>query len=138
MAGTAKVIRSLRCSPAQRSPSSSMMPPSMRWPGTSLNTLTLSTDACGRMIRLTVCTVQETKRKAAQSLRDGDRAQALMAYDEADGKLAAAMSAAPSAELGEEQQIINELRARTDAFDDQYAAKLARSEHSRKSGKRGR
>ena len=49
-----------------------------------------------------------------------------------------AMSSAPSGELGEEQQIIDELRARTNAFDDQYAAKLARSEHSRKSGKRGR
>ena len=82
--------------------------------------------------------VQETKRKAAQALRDGDRDQALLAFDEADGKLAAAMSAAPSAELDDEQQVINELRGRTDAFDDQYVAKLARSEHSRKSGKRGR
>jgi len=82
--------------------------------------------------------VQETKRKAAQALRDGDRDQALLAFDEADGKLASAMSAAPSAELDMEQQVINELRDRTEVFDDEYVAKLARSEHSRKSRKRGR
>lgn len=81
--------------------------------------------------------VQETKRKAAQALRDGDRAEALLAFDEADGKLAEVMSAAPSAELDMEQQVINELRDRTEVFDDEYVAKLARSEHSRKSGKRG-
>ncbi len=81
--------------------------------------------------------VQDSKRRAADALREGDRAAAKRAYDAAGSELDELLLHSPSPELAEERDIIAELRMRTDA-DERWAAKYSRMDASRKSRKRGR
>ena len=78
--------------------------------------------------------VQDAKRRASEALRDGDAGAAAQAC-----RLAAAMipAAAPT-ELADERAILGELAARAGAGETAWAAKFARAEHARKSGRRGR
>jgi Ca-activated chloride channel family protein len=78
--------------------------------------------------------VQDAKRRASEALRDGDTGAAAQAY----GAAAALIPAAAPVELAGERAILAELAHRTDAGEVAWAAKFARSEHARKSGRRGR
>lgn len=82
--------------------------------------------------------VQGEKRRAADALRDGDRAAAQRAYDAAGTQLDALLMQCPSPELAEERDLIGELRLRADAGDVDWAARYSRMDGSRKSRKRGR
>jgi Ca-activated chloride channel family protein len=96
--------------------------------------------AAGRIPDPKVCTeliyqqVQDAKRRASDALRDGDRGAATQAC----GAAAALIPAAAPVELADERAILAELAHRTDAGEVAWAAKFARSEHARKSGRRGR
>jgi Ca-activated chloride channel family protein len=78
--------------------------------------------------------VQDAKRRASDALRDGDSGAAAQAWDAA----AALIPAAAPAELAGELSILRQLAERTDAGETAWAAKFARAEHARKSGRRGR
>jgi Ca-activated chloride channel family protein len=78
--------------------------------------------------------VQGAKRRASDALREGDTGAAAHAF----GAAAALIPAAAPVELAGERAILAELAHRTDAGDVAWAAKFARSEHARKSGRRGR
>ena len=82
--------------------------------------------------------VQEAKRKASDALRSGDDAAARGAYDAADSQLGELMVACPSAEIADEQRIVQQLRSRAQAGDVDWAAKFGRMDQARKSRRRGR
>jgi Ca-activated chloride channel family protein len=81
---------------------------------------------------------QDAKRRAAEALRDGDEARATREYAAAAERLDQVMAFSPSPELTSEREILDELRARTEAGEGQWAAKVSRAEQARKSRTRGR
>ena len=81
---------------------------------------------------------QEAKRRVADAVRRGSRRAAKMIVTETLEDVEAYAAAAPSSELAEEVRILSDLGARLDDGQDQYAAKLSRMEHHRKSRRRGR
>jgi len=85
---------------------------------------------------------QDAKRRGADALGRGDAAEADRAYRSTDALLAAGMAACPPgprrAELATERDILAELAGQASAGEADLSAKRARSEHARKSRKRGR
>lgn len=78
---------------------------------------------------------QEAKRRAAEALRAGDLDAAQAAYAAGAHQLD---GAPPSPELDQERAILASLADRTAAGEANYAAKLSRADHARKSRRRGR
>lgn len=85
---------------------------------------------------------QDAKRRGADALSRGDAAEADRAYRSTDASLAAGIAASPRGprrdELASEREILADLADQAAAGQLQFSAKRARSEHARKSRKRGR
>lgn len=89
-------------------------------------------------IELVYQQTQGAKRRAAEALRVGDEAGASREYAAAAERIDQIMTSCPSLELASEREILDELGARTEAGEGQWAAKVSRAEQARKSRTRGR